>query len=233
MSTHRLIISFNRLATHPVTRDEEVSLLWRLLKETEENTHDNAVKYYCWNMRQLDYSDFFSMVFSAVDVHVTEELLKNATALKESGHGREVRGGGVWTVTSVIPIDDLQYFGEAISLVSTSGMLAHRKQRCGDKRSYRTFFLNDRTTAEAWKQQLQERLVRRTNDFFGTDYTLADVQIIKAKHIFTETIMYKGGKRIAQYVRLKIKAPQEVLEMALYGGIGTSTGSGFGMVTVC
>ncbi|MBR2215860.1 MAG: hypothetical protein IJ849_08905 [Selenomonadaceae bacterium] len=233
MNTHRLVITLNRLGKLPLTRDEEVSLLWRLLRGWEEERHDNSVKYYCWNMTGAEGTPLYSLVFSAVDTKITAAVWQAAEGLKAKGSGIEVVGGSVWTILSVMPVEDFPYLGEAVSLISTSGMLSHRKQRREGRRSYQTFFLNNPASVGEWIKQMQQRLARRTNDFFGTDYAPEDVLIDKAKHIATETVMYKGGKRLAQFVRLKIRAPREVLVMAIYGGIGTSTGSGFGMVTIC
>ena len=233
--SHRIIVSFKRIGKHKANRDEEVSLLWRLLREKGDEQHNGKEKNFCWNMDVSDDPSMYSMVFSSIDTSVTDCLMRESKRLMESGTGIEVVGGSIWTVASVMPVEDFPYIGETISLVSTTGMISIRNawDYRKNKACRRTHFLHDEEGYIGWVRQARKRLCRRTNKFMGTDYTEDDIVFEKVKQLGVSAVNYKGRNAPVQNVRVKIRAPKEVLETALYGGLGSSTGSGFGMVTIC
>jgi CRISPR-associated endoribonuclease Cas6 len=224
VKNHRIVVLINKLNGPEVTRDNEVSLLWRFLEKNKNLQHNQEEKTFTWNMEAGALSSY-TMTFSSYDTKLVNDFFEIAKGL--AGQAVTV-GTTIWQVKEAMEIQDIDYIGEAIRISTVNGMVAmHKAYNAEGKKYNKTYDIL--TDKEAWISSVINRLIRRTNNFFGTAYEKKDVSITRLTLDGYDTVKYKNASIPVQNVQFKLSAPKEIIESAIYGGIGSHTGSGFGM----
>ena len=232
---HRATIALERIqmGNKEISHDEKMALVWRLVEETDKNIHKNEEKPYTWVLTEQG-DQHYTLLFSSIDDSIMEKFAARAEELK--GKGLSI-GSNIWKISEVISIEDYPFFNPTMRLMSLTGayfyqLTAGEHKVTGAPINYkRRVSVADEPKEAA--NQIKFRLIRRANKYYGTNFTDDDVDVRYVELIpGSGHIEYKGRTLSSQKVTFRIKAPKEIMETALYGGIGALTGSGFGAVVI-
>ncbi len=236
MMKHRVTVILERIQMGNITEishDEKMALVWRLIEETDKNVHKNDEKMYTWCLNEQGERKY-SLLFSSIDTTILEQFTKRAEELKNQGL---TVGSNIWKITDVIPLEDYPFLNPTMRLQSLSGAYVYQlveepHNDTGEIMQFKhSVHIGHNPTLAA--NIIKHRLVRRANTVYGTEYTDNDVTIRYIELIpGSEPVHYKHRTIGSQMLTFRIKAPKEVMETALYGGVGHLTGSGFGSVVI-
>lgn len=235
MMNHRVTVIFECIRMDnfkEISHDEKMALIWRLVEETDKNIHKNEEKPYTWSIN--NQGDKYVLLFSCIDDEIMERFTNHVNELKNAGISV---GTNIWKVTEVIPIEDYPFFNPTMRLMSLNGAYFYQPTEGTHKVTGKPIVYKRRVNVskepEEVAKQISFRLIRRANKYLGTNFTDEDVKIRYVELIpGSGHIEYKGRTLGIQTITFKIKAPKEIMETALYGGIGALTGSGFGAVVI-
>lgn len=229
---HRALILLTRVAPEnksDVSHDEKMSLVWRLLEESTVIHHDGEEKPYCWTMDYDKDTKSATLIFSSIFPDVTAKLIEKAKNII----GSAIRiNQANWIPNHAMAIQDIDYLDTWARISSTNGVVSWKtihptidsirrlKKKTYDIDTDLTGFTND----------IRDILIRKAKKFLQKDFAKEDIQIRHVHRLNYGHVDYKGMKIPYQNISCKIIAPQEIIELAVYGGIGSKTGSGFGMV---
>lgn len=233
---HRVTVMLERIqmgSAAEVSHNEQMALVWRLIQETDKNIHKNDEKMYTWNFCELG-NQKFSILFSGIDLDIVGRFVKRAMELK--GQGLTV-GLNIWKITDVIPLEDYPFLNSTLRLQSIGGAYIAQSvwEPHNETGEVMQFYhsVNVDYHPELAAMIIKKHLVSRANKVYNTDYTDKDVFIKYVEHVpGSEPVYYKRRTIASQMVTFRIWAPKEIMETALYGGIGLMTGSGFGSVVI-
>lgn len=220
---HRAMILLNRNGTTEVTHDEKMSLVWRLLRDTPVQ-HKNMEKPYTWTFEESGVN-IYTLTFSCIDSSITELFLKKAQASLNQAIQIE---RSLWIPRMAMPIQDIPYLQNVARIETQNGMICRHWYRYPSGRGRRTFYI--KTDKEDFIEAMKKQLVRRAKLFFHKEIQTSDIQIKFLRLLNYGDVQYKGRRIHYQNITFKIIAPKEIVELLVYGGAGTLTGSGFGMV---
>ena len=228
-TSHRAMVILHRLTktdhTVLVDHDNKMALVWRFMKE-QWFPHREAEKPYCWDLSTND-GEYYNLTFSCITPEVTGWFLQ--AAKKCEGTCLNV-GTEFWQVEKVMPVQDLPFIANYLRLSSMNGLQCFTMKRVNETKKCRVL-IHAGEDPERFITSIKTRLIRRTKEFMDVDIP---EDAVKIQHLNTMagiiSIPYKHSRIRTQQVTFKLVAPKEVLEMALYGGIGKETGSGFGFM---
>lgn len=220
---HRVMVLLNRKGTDEVTHDEKMSLVWRMLRGTPVQ-HTNMEKPYTWAMEESG-ADTYTLTFSCIDPAITELFLKKAQETVNQAIQIE---RSFWIPVLAMPIQDIPYLQNVARIETQNGMICRHWYRYPTGRGRRTFYI--RTDKEDFIAAVKRQLVRRAKLFSHKEFQTSDIQIKFLRLVNYGDVQYKGRQLHYQNVTFKIIAPKEIIELLVYGGAGSLTGSGFGMV---
>ena len=199
--------------------DDKVALVWRLLHGMKDNRHDKKMKPFTWDMAVNEADSTVTLFFSSILEEFTEALLAEAKHLLETGAALQFGHGSLWAVSGVFPVEDLPYIGKSIRLETLNGMVCRGRGKILASKE------------PGWKDAVIASLCRRAKEFLGVNVAAEEVSIPFVEHRGYPKVMYKGCNMSLENVNILLKAPRPILEVALYNGIGSHTGSGFGAVS--
>ena len=232
---HRATIILERIqmGNKEISHDEKMALVWRLVEETDKNIHKNEEKPYTWAFTEQG-DQHYTLLFSSIDDSIMEKFAARAEELK--GKGLSI-GSNIWKISEVISIEDYPFFNPTMRLMSLTGAYFYEPTEGFHKVTGKPIVYKRRVRVdnepEEVANQIRFRLVRRANKYLGTNFTEDDVKIRYVELIpGSGHIEYKNRTMGIQTITFRIKAPKEIMETALYGGIGALTGSGFGAVVI-
>jgi len=233
---HRVTVILERIqmsAEAELSRDAKMALVWRLIQETDKNIHKNEEKFYTWHF-DTQNEQKYTLLFSCLDNDILEKFVNRANELK--GQGLSV-GTDIWKIVEVIPIEDYPFLSASLRLQSLNGAcIRHLVRGFHSIKGEDTLLTRDiyvKYDSALAVEILKHHLVKRANKIYGTEYTKDDVGIRYLELLpGSERVTYKDRRMASQLVTFRIKAPKEIMETALYGGIGSLTGSGFGSVVI-
>ena len=201
-----------------LSHDDKVPLVWRLLYGLKDNRHDKRMKPFTWDMTVSEADNTVTLAFSSILEEFTDALLAEAKRVMEAGAALQFGHGNLWTVTGVFPVEDLPYIGKSIRLETLNGMVCKGRGK----------FLASKEPG--WQEAIIASLCRRAKEFLAVDVPADVVSIPFVEHKDYPKVMYKGCKMSLENVNLLLKGPRPILEIAIYNGLGSHTGSGFGAV---
>lgn len=214
-----LIFKHTSMANKEFTHDDAVKLVWRFLNKRETQIQHHFVeKPYVWHIVP-NGDNFFSLVFSSIFPEITKDFYEEAKSME---NGVVEVNSSMVTVISVNPIADLDYIGEYLR-ISSYNLVCQKNVR------HKKTSVNA-TEKEDFCAAIVSRLVRRAKVFLNLDISEEDIQVKFPKQLSFGTKKYKDGLIPVQDVEMKLVAPKEIIELALYSGVGSKSGSGFGTV---
>ena len=224
--SRQVIVLFNKIAGEKINHDAALSLVWHVLNHSSDKgfitqLHDNKqIKPFTWSFS--DGVKECSIRFSSIMEDITDRFIDGAKKLGVNAF--MTSGGGVFQVTGVFPIHDLEHIGDSILLSSSPDSGISVSSGINGKRHFLLF----EKERKAWVKRVENNLIHRAEVFFGVKNPKVSVKVLKV-HGY-EAVLFKNFKLPVQYAFLKVSGSKEVLETALYGGVGNNTGSGFGLV---
>lgn len=220
---HKAFVLMKKLDTplgpQGITHDEKVALIWRLLSGMEGNRHDKKMKPFTWDMAVNEADSTVTLSFSSVVEEFTDVLLAEADRIMNEGKALQLGHGALWTVIGVFPVEDLPYIGRSIRLETVTGMVCKGRGK----------FLASKEAG--WKEAVIRGLCRKAHEFLGAEIAPEEVSIPLVEHRGYPKVIYKGCRMSLEDVSLLLKGPRPILEVAIYNGLGSHTGSGFGAVS--
>lgn len=233
----RLAVLIRKIDYGRVKHDNYVSLIWTFLTlgnpdlaaklHHEGNAKKNAAypqsrfRPYVFGVEAWPDEAGFTITFSSVQPEITATVMAGCRAALQKKEALAIETH-LFEVQKAIPIQDLIYIGKNMTLKACSPVVASIR-----KNQTKTYLLYHENP-EFWANRIARNLASRTHAYLGVAPREIKVVVMDAgKHIAT---VYKDTKIPGRYVTVKIYGEPEALQMALYGGIGERTGSGFGMV---
>lgn len=208
--------------------DHLVTLFWRMLEAGDSSLakelHSAKQKYkaYTWAYQAHPTGGLFT--FSTIHQHIADAVERGAMALVGQGIMIEDR---VFEIVKVLPVQPVQRIGARMTLKAVSPIsLSFRNEKSKKEYAYLD------KSEEYWKSLCIKNLVNRARNFYGLEIPEKAVSL---------RIVNKGTPCNVHYIKtaiparksmiLELQGDPKLLELAIYGGLGERTGSGFGMVT--
>lgn len=226
----RVATLIKKTGTAPVSHDNFMALIWDILgagnQELADTIHNTTANYrpYVWSVETWPDDKGYTITFASVKEEIAQAFLGGSEKLSISREAISI-AGNLFQVDSAIPIRDLRHIPKTVEFASTSPIVTSMK--INGKRRY-LVYQNDPSLTEI---RLTNNLKRRIKAFYGTDTPTFNLKIINTSYPqFTE---YKGTRIPGSFLNVRITGDPEAIAMALYGGLGERTGSGFGMIAPC
>lgn len=206
----------------PAPKDQAVTFFWRLLSAGDEalakQLHGSKEKFkpYAWAYKQG------MLTFASVREDIALALKEGAISL--IGQGIMIENN-VFEVKKVLPIQPVQRISGRMTVKALSPIALSYRGEDGKKKPV---FLDQ--DEELWKKLLAQNLVRRTNAFLNLELLPNAVGVRIVQKGFPCSIPYKFPVPARADVVIELMGEPEAIEVALYGGLGERTGSGFGLV---
>ena len=206
-----------------------IQFLWNGLLQGGCVKHDNQQKPFCWNVEAKGL-DTAVLTFTSIVEDITSYAIKKAQEARDGKAYLPLAGNINVLVQEVYPIVDVPYLHNSVSLKTISGMICRtgKVKIYGQSKPRR--YLTTRDNGKEWKENIIGSLVRKTNMFLGTAYKKEDVSIDHIQCNGFRRTAYHNHKYGCEIVSFVLRGPDEVLQAAIYGGIGSKNPSGFGMV---
>lgn len=205
-----------------------MSLVWRLLENTPVH-HDEDEKPYTWTIEKSGENNY-TLTFSSIDTNISKLFLDNAS--KNTNQAIQIEDS-FWVPVLAVPVRDIPFLENWARIETRNGMICWKQTHTVDKNGKerhgkQTYDIN--TDKAGFIKAFKQRLIRRAKLFLGQTYTEDDIQVKFLQRTNYGYVEYKGLKTPYQNITCKLIAPKPIIELAVYAGVGTKTGSGFGMV---
>ncbi len=214
-----------------LTQEQKIGIFWRLAGKVGALVHSNQEKPYMFYFRKPSFG-LYELNISSLDASIIKAYISNAEAMIATGEAVDVQGLKVRPV-DVFPVKDLDYIGEKVCLVTETGCCCCKRIRTKSGKRSR-YYLDPRkeSDVEEWKAIIARKLAARTKMFMGVEVPedTVSVDIISTKP--RQFINYKSANLPTDFVQIEVSAPTPAVFTAIYGGIGSHTGAGFGAVRV-
>ena len=214
-----------------LTQEQKIGIFWRLAGKVGALVHSNQEKPYMFYFRKPSFG-LYELNISSLDARIIKAYISNAEAMIATGEAVDVQGLKVRPV-DVFPVKDLDYIGEKVCLVTETGCCCCKRIRTKSGKRSR-YYLDPRkeSDVEEWKAIIARKLAARTKMFMGIDMSedSIGVDIISTKP--RQFVNYKSANLPTDFVQIEVSAPSPAVFTAIYGGIGSHTGAGFGAVRV-
>ena len=222
----RIAVLIEKTGHSPVIHDNLVSLVWHLLaagdKEKAGELHRDQSDFrpFVWAAEEWPDAKGYTLTFSSLKKEITQLFAQGAEKIQSAGEALLIEGN-LYLPTRCIPVRDLYYIGKNVTLRAVSPVVITQRNAQG-KKEYCFYPANP----ETWLSQFKSNLARRAAAWHGKEVGPIHVEILNpGTHAVTQ---YKGQPVRGRYLEVKITGSPEVLETAIYGGLGKRTGSGFG-----
>jgi len=227
---HSAVITLKFFAGE-LTREQEIGIFWRLAGKAEKLVHNEQEKPYMFYLKQIG-EGIHELNISSINPDIIEAFVENARSLIEAGEGIDVQGIKIRPL-DVFPVKDLDFIGEKVVLATETGCCCCKRIRTKTGKRSR-YYLNPskESDAEEWKAIIARKLSERAAMFMGEEVPPEDIQIDILQVLDREFVKYKSARLPTDKVQIEIAAPSPVIFTAIYGGIGSHTGAGFGAVRV-
>lgn len=216
-----------------LTREQEIGIFWRLAGKAESLVHNNQEKPYMFYINPVNTSEgLYELNVNSIDPNIIEACYESVTALVKAGEAVDVQGLKVRPVDAFY-VKDLDYIGEKVCLTTETGLCCCKRIRTKTGRRSR-YYLDPRKSSdiEEWKAILARKLSDRTKQFMDIEIPAETINIDILDVQSREFITYKSANLPTDRVQVEISAVSPVIFAAIYGGLGSHTGAGFGAVRV-
>ena len=214
-----------------LTQEQKIGIFWRLAGKVGALVHSNQEKPYMFYFRKPSFG-LYELNISSLDASIIKAYISNAEAMIATGEAVDVQGLKVRPV-DVFPVKDLDFIGEKVCLVTETGCCCCKRIRTKSGKRSR-YYLDPRkeSDVEEWKAIIARKLAARTKMFMGVEVPedSVSVDIISTKP--RQFVNYKSANLPTDFVQIEVSAPSPAVFTAIYGGIGSHTGAGFGAVRV-
>ena len=214
-----------------LTQEQKIGIFWRLAGKVGALVHSNQEKPYMFYFRKPSFG-LYELNISSLDASIIKAYISNAEAMIATGEAVDVQGLKVRPV-DVFPVKDLDFIGEKVCLVTETGCCCCKRIRTKSGKRSR-YYLDPRkeSDVEEWKAIIARKLAARTKMFMGVEVPedTVSVDIISTKP--RQFVNYKSANLPTDFVQIEVSAPSPAVFTAIYGGIGSHTGAGFGAVRV-
>lgn len=215
------------------TQEKKIGIFWRLAGKAGALVHSDQEKPYMFYFKETAPSmGTYDLCISSIDPDIIDAYLENAREVIEAGEAVDVQGLKVRPVDA-FPVRDLDYIGESVCLATETGCTVCKRIRTKEGRKSR-YYLNPGKEADipGWKSVVARKLAERAKLFMDVDIPQESIAIEILGTGNREFVNYKSAKLPTDKVQVEIAAPSPVIFAAIYGGIGSHTGAGFGAVRV-
>ncbi len=214
-----------------LTQEQKIGIFWRLAGKVGAMVHSNQEKPYMFYFRNPSFG-LYELNINSLDANIIKAYIKNAEAMIATGEAVDVQGLKVRPV-DVFPVKDLDYIGEKVCLVTETGCCCCKRIRTKSGKRSR-YYLDPRKESdiEEWKAIIARKLAARAKMFMDVEVPedAINVDILGTKP--RQFVNYKSANLPTDRVQIEVSAPPSIVFTAMYGGIGSHTGAGFGAVRV-
>ena len=220
-----------KIFTDSLTEEQKIGIFWRLAGKVGALVHSNQEKPYMFYFRKPSFG-LYELNISSLDASIIKAYISNAEAMIATGEAVDVQGLKVRPV-DVFPVKDLDYIGEKVCLVTETGCCVCKRIRTKSGKRSR-YYLDPRkeNDVEEWKGIIARKLAARTKMFTGNEVEEGSIAVEVIDATRREFVNYKSANLPTDKVQIEITAPSPAVFTAIYGGIGSHTGAGFGAVRV-
>ena len=229
---HHSVTIMLKMYAGKLTKEQEIGIFWRLAGKAGSLVHSDQEKPYMFYFKKANDDGLYSLNISSIDPAIIDAYLENAREVIEAGEAVDVQGLKVRPVDA-FPVRDLDYIGESVCLATETGCTVCKRIRTKEGRKSR-YYLNPGKEADipGWKSVVARKLAERAKLFMDVDIPQESIAIEILGTGNREFVNYKSAKLPTDKVQVEIAAPSPVIFAAIYGGIGSHTGAGFGAVRV-
>lgn len=238
---HSAVITLSMLNLKKIhSREYDVGIFWRLMGRTKRILHNNQEKPYMFYFRTLHvvgmnvnpFDCYRELVIHSIDPVVIDTCINNVRKLIKAGEAVDVQGVAVRPIDAY-PIKDLEYIGKKVYLATETGCCCCKRIRTkSGKRSRYYLDPSKESDKEEWKLIIARKLATRAKRFLGEEVPDESIDIDILETGARQFVNYKSANLPTDFVKVKISAPAPIVFTAIYGGIGSHTGAGFGAVRV-
>lgn len=220
---HRAVAILTRLTPQEVPHDSYMTLVWHILKagnpQLADELHTAKGRFRCYVWGIEEWATGGTMTFSSIRPEITKAFLEGCANLS----GTAVLCGPVpLLVAQAVPIKDLEYYGASMRLMAKAPISVTVRGDNGKKQH--VFFTKN---PDVWVRRVSENLRARAKAFLGVTPEFRLEVVDPGSH---RAVRYKEGDIPGRYATVKAVGDADAIRMAIYGGLGEHTGSGFGLV---
>lgn len=228
---HHSAVFILEIYADKLTREQEIGIFWRLAGKAEKLVHNDQEKPYMFYLNQTK-RDLYALNINSINPDIVDAFVENVRSLVEAREAVDVQGIKVRPRDAFF-VRDLDYIGEKVCLTTETGCCCCKRIRTKTGKRSR-YYLDPKKEEDVkeWKTIIARKLVDRAMMFLGQEVRPESVQIDMLEVRDREFIEYKSAKLPCDKVTIEISAPSPVIFTAIYGGIGSHTGTGFGAVRV-
>jgi len=219
----RAAVIFKKYGVHTLSHGQIVAMVYQLLSagnaELAGGLHKPAQKFKPFTHAADESKGSCTLYFSSFMPEITGTFLAGAGRYQAGGL---MLGNCLYKIIDSVSIPDVSHLPGKMTIKTLSPIVL---SRCAEnrKKEYILYPKNEKV----WLDALARNLAKRVLAFYGKDAQVEIQAVTRGKAALVE---YQQTKIPARHMTLKITGGPEVLEMAIYGGLGERTGSGFGMV---
>lgn len=235
--SHRLVIRFDGIRNvHQWDRPAWVAAIWRLfaLSGAFDNVtgfHDSKVpKGFVWSVSEESTPNHFSLEFVSIREDLVQALSNGARKSLEAGEALSLSEDVVLKVLDIIPVEDYRISDGQLRLSAVTEIIVNRHVRCGHgkRRFYPVCPFEDQPS---YLGRLKQNLIAKVQAFRGRTPTKDEFGIRIISSGLERSVPYKTAPLRGRACSLQITGAKDILETALYAGVGKMNALGYGMMS--
>lgn len=234
--SHRVVIRFDGIRNaHSEDRPAWVAAIWRLfalsgVAEDVTALHDlKVLKGFVWNVSEPTPNQF-SLEFASIREDLVRALSDGARNSLQTGEALSLSEDVILKVLDVIPVEDYRIADGQLRLSAVTEIIVNRHVRCGhrQRRFYPVCPFEDQPS---YLGRLKQNLIAKVRAFKGRTPTNEEFGIRIISSGLERSVPYKTVALRGRACSLQITGAKDILETALYAGVGKMNALGYGMMS--
>ena len=235
--SHRVVVRFEGIKNaHAWDRPAWVAAIWRLftlsgMKDVAKFHDYNDSKGFIWNLEEVSQNNF-SLEFASIREDLVQAVSDGAKSLIQKGEALSLSKDVILKVLDVVPVQDFAIVDGSLRLNAVSGIIVNRHTKIGcGKGKRRHYAVSPYENRDSYLGRIKRNLIAKVRAFCDKTLTEEDFGVSILSAGLSQSISYQNISLQGYPCSLQITGPKEVLEVALYAGVGTHNGFGCGMLT--
>ncbi len=230
--SHKAIVQFNGIKNAKAeNRTTWVAAVWKLmevsgLKNVQEIHDENDVKGFVWNIEEQQGK--FTMEFASIRTELVDAVINGAKKIIEKGTAINLSGDVIIKPTEVIEVEDFRISDGRIRLSPVSGIIVSRAAKKNGVRRHKG--VNPFDENRKFTTAIKNNLLAKTQKFTGAKISENDVSLRIISSGRSIDMPFRGIPLVGHMCSIQITGPKQVIETALYAGLGNMNGLGFGLM---
>lgn len=231
--SHKAIIQFEGIKNaNTENRSAWVATIWKLLEisgfpNVQEMHDNNELKGFVWNVTEEQGK--YTMEFSSIRAELVEAVIDGAKKIIEKGTALPLADDVIIKPTNVFAVEDFRIPEGKIRLTPVSGVIVNKAFRAKGKLHHEG--INPYEDNQNFIRIIKKNLLAKVRKFTDAKISDDDVSLRIISSGRAVNMPFRGIPLTGHMCSIQVTGPKQVLETALYAGLGRMNGLGFGLMT--